>query len=137
MDSATPYEVLFYQTRRGTSPVRDFLRSLAPDAHAKCARYMAALEQQGLALPASFIKKVADDLWELRPEYNGVEYRFFYFTFVDRKFVVVHALKKKTQKTRRQDISLAMARIREIRERTEEIEKNATPELQIPSTAHR
>ena len=40
---------------------------------------MDVLEEFGFNLPRSFIAKVHGDLWELRPEWAGTEYRFLYF----------------------------------------------------------
>ncbi len=123
------WEVVFYQTERGESPVEEFLDGLSDKARIKCLTYLEELERHGYRLPSSYIKKVEDDLWELRPEFGGIEYRFFYFTFVERKIVVVHAINKKGQKLKRKDIHLAQVRIEDVRLR--EAERKAHAELQI------
>lgn len=98
MNPPAPWEVFFYQSERGDSPVEEFLNGLSVKARAKCQAYMEQLEQHGYSLPSSYIKKVEDDLWELRPEFGGTEYRFFYFTLIGRRLVIVHALTKKGQR---------------------------------------
>lgn len=65
----------FYETPAGAQPVRDFLRALPKADRVKCGEYMQRLEWQGFALAASHLKKLDGDIWELRPEYGGVEYR--------------------------------------------------------------
>lgn len=114
------WEVFYYQTQSGDSPVEDFLDDLSIKARAKCLSYMDALEEHGHGPPSSYIKKVEGDLWELRPEFGGVEHRLFYFTFVQRPIIVVHAIKKKRQKLRRQDIDTALRRVEDVRRREEE-----------------
>jgi phage-related protein len=48
----------------------------------------------------------------LRPEYDGIEYRF-YFGIAGATVVYVHAAAKKQQKTARSDIDLAERRFNE------------------------
>jgi len=106
------YFTRFYRASAGAEPVRDFLRSLPRDARLKCGRYMQQLEWQGLALRASHIKKISREIWELRPEYDGIEYRF-YFGIAGNVVVYVHAVVKKQQKASRNDIGLAERRFEE------------------------
>lgn len=54
--------------------------------------------------------KVRGKIWELRPEWSGNEYRFFYGAFVGQRFVILHAVQKKTQKLKEKDIELAEKR---------------------------
>ncbi len=100
----------FYATPAGTEPVREFLRDLPKDARKKCGAYMEQLEWNELSLPAQFLKKLADDIWELRPEYDGIEYRL-YFGVTNGEAVYVHAVNKKRQKAT--DIKLAQRRFNE------------------------
>lgn len=78
---------------------------------------MEALEEHGFELPRSFIAKVRGNIWELRPEWAGTEYRFFYVAMIGRRLVVLHAIKKKSQKVKAKDIELAEARHNEVIER--------------------
>lgn len=123
------WEVVFYQTERGESPIEEFLDGLSDKARAKCLTYIEELERHGYRLPSSYIKKVEDELWELRPEFGGIEYRFFYFTYVERQIVILHAINKKGQKLKPKDIHLAQARIGDVHRR--EAERKAHAELQI------
>jgi len=71
----------------GTEPVREFLRDLPKGARVKCGEYMQRLEWRGFALAASHLKKLSGSIWELRPEYDGIEYRL-YFGVVDGEAVL-------------------------------------------------
>ncbi len=110
--SEKPFDIELYETSSGSAPVREFLRALPKDPRTKCGKYIQLLEWRGLALPASYIKKVAGEIWELRPEYNGVEYRLF-FGCEGATFVFVHAIVKKRQQTARADIEIAQRRYRD------------------------
>ncbi len=111
------WEVFYYQTERGDSPIEDFLNALPRKARAKCSAYMDMLEEFGFNLPRSFIAKVGGDLWELRPEWAGTEYRFLYFAMIERRLVILHAMTKKTQKLKTKDIELAEARMADVKRR--------------------
>ncbi len=111
------WAVLYYQTERGDSPIEDFLNALPRKAKAKCIAYMDMLEEFGFNLPRSFIAKVRGDLWELRPEWAGTEYRFLYFAMIERRLVILHAMTKKTQKLKTKDIELAETRMADVRRR--------------------
>ena len=87
-----------------------------------------------------------DDLWELRPEFGGIEYRYFYFTYVEDQIVIVHAISKKSQRLKPGDTRLALNRVEEVRrreaERREAMEKakkdHADPEsVQITPAVRR
>ena len=105
--------VVYYHTERGESPVQEFLDSLSVKEQAKCLAYIEFLRDIQTRLPASVAKKVEEELWELRPEFGGTEFRFFYFLFLQDAVVLVHAVKKKTQQLKRSDIDLALTRARQ------------------------
>lgn len=120
MDTNARWEVQFYQTRRGESPIDDFLDGLTAAERAKCVLFMIALEDSAGRLPFPYARKVSASVWELRPEYRGNAFRFFYFTLVAGKVIVVHAVRKKSQKLKPRDVNLAASRGDEVRRRLEE-----------------
>ncbi len=117
LSSPIRWKVFYYQTERGVSPIEDFLNALPRKARTKCIAYMDMLEEFGFNLPRSFIAKVRGDLWELRPEWAGTEYRFLYFAWVGQRFVILHAITKKAQKLRSKDIEIAESRMMDVRRR--------------------
>jgi phage-related protein len=56
-------------------------------------------------------------IWELRPEWSGNEYRFFYGAIVGQQFVILHAVQKKTQRLKESDIALAEKRYADVLKR--------------------
>lgn len=112
-------QVELYETRGGRCPYIEFIESLPVKAQAKCLKYVDLLEQKGLTLPANYLKKISgtENLWELRPEYGGNEYRFLFFEVNEEKVVIVHAIIKKDKKLRPRDIRLAQDRVKDYMER--------------------
>lgn len=105
-----------YRTERGDSPVQDFIDTLSIKEQAKCLAYIETLRGSPLRLPINIAKKVEGKLWELRPEFGGMEFRLFYFLFLEDRIVFVHAVKKKTQQLKRGDVELALRRMQEYEE---------------------
>ncbi len=111
------WTVLYYETAKGDKPIEAFLNALSDKARAKCLAYISQLETDGIHLPASIAAHVPGKIWELRPEWSGNEYRFFYGAFTGQRFVILHAIHKRTQKLREGDIRIAEQRYEEIKER--------------------
>ena len=113
------WTVEYYETTTGNSPIQEFLDELSDKARAKCLAYISRLEVDGTQLPASIAAKVRGKIWELRPEWSGNEYRFFYGAFLGQRFVILHAVQKKTQKLKEKDIELAEKRYADTPKRLE------------------
>jgi len=111
------FEIAYYQSSNGRSPVETFLSQLSPKARAKCLDYVALLEEKGLDLSSNYLKKLHGEknLWELRPEWGGVEHRLF-FTPAGGLFTFVHAVTKKGEKTPKAALETARRRVREVQE---------------------
>jgi len=105
------YEVVYYETASGRSPVREFIAALPVKAQVKCDYYVSRLQERG-TLPRQYAAHLAGDIWELRPEYANVEYRLFYGR-LGRRFIMVHAMTKKRSAVPRRDIELAQRRFEE------------------------
>ena len=91
------YIVRFYVDGRGCAPVRDFIRGVNKKSKAKIGRYIDLLEQHGPDLPRPYADHVKDKIRELRVSLEDGNVRIFYFFFVDKNIVLLHAFKKKTQ----------------------------------------
>ncbi len=91
--------------------VEKFLDQLSPIEKARVRRSQELFKEFGLQLPAKYLKRMVgtQKLWELR----AGNIRLFFFS-KGKLGVIVHALKKKTNKTPKQDIQLAEKRQREL-----------------------
>jgi len=56
------------------------------------------------------VKHVADKIWELREESSTNIYRMMYFFYVGKKIVFLHGFQKKTPKTPKREIAIAIGR---------------------------
>jgi phage-related protein len=106
-------KVVFYEDHRGVSPVEEYIDSLKqPAEKAKVLYVLLLLEEFGVKLNMPHAKPIKDKLWELRPGKN----RLLYFAHVENQFVILHAFKKKTNKTPKKEIDTAQRRMQEVLE---------------------
>nr|HRJ40338.1 type II toxin-antitoxin system RelE/ParE family toxin [Caldilineaceae bacterium] len=70
------------------------------------------LREFGISVGMPHAKHIGGKLWELRPGAN----RFFYFAYIGRRFVILHAYRKQSQKTPPQELALAERRLAEVLE---------------------
>jgi len=80
------------------------------------------LEEFGFSLGMPYIKKIAgtEELWELRIKHSTNAFRIFYFHYVDGLFVLLHGIKKKTEKTPQKDIHISLSRIKKYHKRKDD-----------------
>ena len=109
------YRLYFHCTARGERPVRQFLRALPRKHRIKCASYLNMVRVQGTGLPKIYVEKIADNLWEVKPEYENNEYRFLLGVIGPGRLGVVTALKKKRARLPRKVFDQAMRLIEEMR----------------------
>ena len=108
------YTIEFYEKNNGESELWDFIEALriksqtSKDARIQFKQislYIQLLQDNGTRLPDNITKHLGDDIWELRPGTN----RVFYFYFKNDTFVLLHHLRKKSQKTPRRELEQAKA----------------------------
>lgn len=85
-----------------------FIESLDKARRARVDRLYDLFEIYGTYLPSKYLKKIAREVWELRPG----DVRLF-LAIKGNKGFVVHGILKKTQKTPKKDLGLAIKRIKE------------------------
>ena len=103
-----------YETEGGRTPIEEFLNSLPVKHKTKAQFVIDLLAEYGLLLKAPFTKHLAGTkLKELRIQASPNIYRIFYFAYIDKKFVLLHAFTKKTQQAPRKEIEIAENRMNE------------------------
>ena len=105
------YNLIFYTAERGDSPLDDFLDGLDKKSRAKVAAYLSLLEEHGPNLKRPYADIVRGKIRELRIQYRSNQFRILYFFHMVDHIVFVHALSKKTQQLKKQDIELAEKRM--------------------------
>jgi phage-related protein len=91
------------------------IRSLPADMHARFLRLALRIEQVGLeSLRDPHVKHLDGKLWEMRLTGRDGIARALYVTATGKRVVVLRAFVKKTQKTPRTEIDLALRRAEEV-----------------------
>jgi phage-related protein len=105
------YQIEFYETP-SSKPILDFVQKLHCSSRAKILRKLDLLENYGFKMSTGNIKKVYNQLFELR--IRGKEELRLFFTHREEIFYILHIFKKKTNKTPKKEIAIAAKRLEQI-----------------------
>jgi phage-related protein len=105
------WNVEFYVTERGESPVEDDIARFPKKAGAKIFRWLDLLEKFGLGDLRDYITKLEGyDLFELKILYAGSYYRVFFYPYESKRLAIFHIFSKKSKGTPQREIKKAMRR---------------------------
>jgi len=105
------WKIDYYESPAGNKPVEEFIYSLEEKSQAKVTRTLELLEEFGVSLGIPHAKKLTGTpLWELRI-LGSDNLRIFYIAKQQKKFLLLHGFKKKTQKTEKKEIKVALERL--------------------------
>jgi phage-related protein len=109
-----PWQVEFFETSRGSSPPRDFLLGLPAKAQAKIARAIDLLQEYGPEIGEPYVKAIRGrrGLMELRTRLGSDAFRLFLYRAGERRLVVVHGIRKKSQRTPARELDTAEERMK-------------------------
>lgn len=111
------WEIIYYETLSGNSPVFEFIQNLDPKTKSKIIEVMYLLKEFGILVGPPHSKKVTGTpLWELRT-LGSDNIRIFYVAIMNRKFLLLHAFSKKKQKTDTREIKTAVNRLNDYKSR--------------------
>lgn len=98
--STINYRVKFYKdTKTGRSPVLEYIESLRPKETAKVLKYIEFLRIQKGYLDEPYSRHIKGKIRELRVDFGYNKHRIFYFVFVKKTIILLHAFLKKIPKT--------------------------------------
>lgn len=107
------WRIIYFETSNGGYPVFDFIEGLDEKSKAKVVNAIDLLDEYGIKLGAPHVKKIiGTDIWELRM-LGEDNIRIFYIAVTGRTFLLLHAFKKKKQKTDKKEIKIAISRLKE------------------------
>jgi len=94
-------EFVPYCDKDGVCEYKEFLQSLPEKDSAKLNSVVEKTETKGIdiAIKMKWVKKLEDNLYELRSKVGSNIQRALYFHKVDSKYIITHGFTKKTQKT--------------------------------------
>lgn len=95
--------------------VADQMGRQPADIRARFERIVRLIQTHGLeAVREPYVKHLEGPVWEMRMKGKDGKARAAYVTATGRRVVVVHVFGKKTQKTPRREIEMALKRAKEI-----------------------
>lgn len=111
------FKVEYYCKNDGTSPVLEYVNSLDSKLKSKTIRAIDYLEIYGNKISPPYSKKLVDGIYELRVKFSSDIVRIIYFFYKDRIIVLTNGFTKKSQKTPKKEIELALKRKKEYERR--------------------
>lgn len=104
-------KIIFFISESGDSPIADFLDELSSRQAQKLTWVMQLVEELE-KIPKQYFKKLTntDDIWEIRAQLGSDIFRVLGFFDDEHQFIVTNGFKKKTEKTPKNEISLAEER---------------------------
>lgn len=119
------YEIEFYEDKNQKSEVYEYIKNLQNKNSKECKQklkkitlYIDLLSEYGLMLTEPYIKKISDEIWELRP----LRDRILFASWHNNKFVLLTVFMKRTQKTPKREIERAKKLLEDYKKRSEEDE---------------
>jgi len=106
--------VIFFRTKAGAEPVREWLRELSKEDRRTVGTDLKRVQEQWpVGMPVC--RSVGNGLWEVRSNLTGNRIARLIFFFDDDVVVVLHGFVKKTRKTSASDVELARKRMKEVK----------------------
>jgi phage-related protein len=106
------WQVEFYIDLDGNEPVKNFILAQSKSTIAEILHVFKLLREFDIGLGMPYIKKIdKSGLREMRIKHGPNIYRVFFFAYVGQKFVLLHAIMKKQDKTPEGDKRIALERM--------------------------
>ncbi len=113
------WKTLYYKSAAGGVPVKEFIEEQSAEVRAGIFEDLSLLREFNVRLGPPRVRKLEGrDFWELRTRAKRGIYRTFYFAHSGRKFILLHAFQKKSQKTPVKELDTAEARMKDYLERS-------------------
>ena len=106
--------IKFYESSSQRSPVTDFIDKQSKNDQAAIIAILTDIQDNGFNAKGCKFRQLKGKLWEIKIKLPSGEYRFLYMTIEGETIFIVHAFKKKSQKTPQKEITTALKRLREI-----------------------
>lgn len=103
------WDICFFASNRGEKYVKAFIELQPIPTQAKIIHLLSLLERYGFKVGAPYIKKVTKNLFELRV--IGKQQVRIFFTIREKTIYLLHGFIKKTQKTPKKELSIALKRL--------------------------
>jgi len=109
MGEANDYRVVYYIDQKGIEPVKEYIRGLPQKEQVKIFAFIELLREHKGYLDKPYAKHVTGKIRELRIDFARNRHRFFYFTTIGKRIILLHVFLKRTAKTPRREITRALS----------------------------
>ena len=113
VSEAKKLTVVFYRSRAGAEPVRDWLRGLPVEDRQVLGRNLRLVEM-GWPVGLPLCRPLGGGLWEVRSSLTSNRIARVIFCAAQGHMVLLHGFIKKTQKTPQAELDLACTRQKEV-----------------------
>ncbi len=113
VDGGKRIAVVFYRTRTGAEPVRDWLHTL-PAADRRIVGVDIKTVEFGWPVGMPTCRALGGGLWEVRSNLSDGTIGRVIFCIMDNDMYLLHGFIKKSQKTPKRDLELAVSRKKEL-----------------------
>lgn len=107
------FNIVYYTTRRGDEPVKDFVLSLDKKTAIKVFAVIDLLSREGVNLHRPYADHIRGSIRELRIKFSHNAVRILHFFIHGNKIVLVHGFLKKEMALKEKDIQLAEERMKD------------------------
>ena len=108
--------VFFKQRANNKAPAYEFIKKLHAKDRLRIFGCLQSLAELGFDSPRVQFRQIRGKLWEIKIKTSEFGFRAFYVVLKSRLIVILHAFKKKSQKTPYREIAIAEKRMREVYE---------------------
>jgi len=103
------YKIKFYKNSSNKEePVLNYIKSLDTKSRLKISKYIEFLKNSSGYIDEPYSKHIIDKIRELRVDFFHNHHRIFYFTFINKTIILLHAFSKNTDKTPNKEIAKAL-----------------------------
>jgi phage-related protein len=106
-ESLNPIPLVFWRSAKDREPVREWLNELSRDDKRTIGRDIAKV-QYGWPVGLTLCRPLSGGLWEVLTSLPSKREARVFFGFHDSMLIAVHAMIKKTQRTPKEDLALAV-----------------------------
>lgn len=106
-------KIVFYRNQNGKEPVKQDLLNLPIEERANAFERLSSIQKYGLDYTRVTFKPIKGKLWEIKYKYKN-QHRILYCVRNPETMVLLHYIKKKTQKLAKQDREIAEKRMMEV-----------------------
>lgn len=102
------YRVYYYVNSQNKKIlVEDYIERLTFKEQVKIFRYINFLQERKGYIGEPYARHIKGKIRELRVDFSKNRHRIFYFTFIGKRIILLHAFLKRTQKTPAAEIERA------------------------------